>query len=573
MTPSNNSQAETSYGFFDVDLWMTPIDSIDDVVDTTFKMIQETFITINGLTVRDLMQIIYDAGGKDYRQLVEGIQGENYDSLIKQLDDDIKSGQVTFWHLTNLLKRLLELRLLPLKPTTAQKGLHLDFQAKQVLSLYSLCSTLNNFLWNKFPNLIPQLLTKGTEPSSPPPLHLLRASFRQMSIDCEIMQRALIQRRGRLNSPNYYMMSSQSLALLITDKLAYKTLAPLQHLLPSHPQISVITFFSETTHIHHLPYSDQFILVGISYDCAPPNLKNGVYAPRFIDKHKNLPTFEFMAIPHEIGHYIYHQARLNNNQSFANLESGFKNNAYSRWCEEIFADMYGCLVAGPLSALGMQALLAYGNQERLWLDDEEHPTPFLRPFIMSEILRVLSEPESQNLREPDKQELERFHFAQVADQLDANWITFLQQCGFQLTEGENGRFSHIKLPNNAMGTSGEAINVSQIIKTIRPIMEEFAKQLFAHATFAPWQPNHNEQTLSAGIPWSQGNLASLSAYDQVMADLTNMQAAGASVPNHILFDAKVNYAKTRAATPEAELQLCLDNWGDSGPTGGSGGTH
>lgn len=185
MTPSNNSQAETSYGFFDVDLWMTPIDSIDDVVDTTFKMIQETFITINGLTVRDLMQIIYDAGGKDYRQLVEGIQGENYDSLIKQLDDDIKSGQVTFWHLTNLLKRLLELRLLPLKPTTAQKGLHLDFQAKQVLSLYSLCSTLNNFLWNKFPNLIPQLLTKGTEPSSPP--H--STCFGQVSGRCQLIVR------------------------------------------------------------------------------------------------------------------------------------------------------------------------------------------------------------------------------------------------------------------------------------------------------------------------------------------------------------------------------------------------
>lgn len=566
MMPSdNNSQPAIAYDFFDVDLWMTPIDSIDDVVDTTFKMIQDAFITINGLTVRDLMQIMQEAGGKDYRQLVEEIQGENYDSLIKHLDDDIKSGKVTFWHLTNLLKRLLELRRLPLVPPV-QRVFNVDFQVKQLLALYSLCSTLNNFLWNKFPNLIPQLLTQGAESAPPPPLHLLRATFRQMSMDCEIMQRALIQRRGQLNSPNDYMMSAQSLTLLITDKLAYKTLAPFQHLLPSHPQLSIITFFSETTHIHHLPYSDQFILVGISYDCVPPNLYKGVYTPKFLDKHKSLPTFEFMAIPHEIGHYIYHQARLNNHESFASLESGFQNNACCHWCEEIFADMYGCLVAGPLSPLGMQALLAYGNQERLWLDDEEHPTPFLRPFIMSEILRVLSEPEAQSWREPEKRDMARYQFDRVADLLDANWATFLQQCGFQVTEGENGRFSHIQLPNTATGNSGQAIQLTEMITTIRPIIETFAKHLFAHATFPPHPSPGN-------IPWSHGNLASLSDYDPVMANLTNMQAAWESIPNHTLFEASVNYTKTNTATPETQLQLCLDNWGDKGPTGGGGGTY
>jgi hypothetical protein len=567
------TKGDSNYDFFNKDLWLTPIDSIDDVVDTTFKIFKGFLSNIPGLDVSDLLRLIHQAGGKNYQTETDQIEGENYQTLIDKLDSDMKSGNMLFWRLIGMIKTTLQMRQIPLNSTTWKSAVDFDFQVIQLLNLYSLGGALNNFLWNVFPNLIPKLISSHKEAQTLPPVHLLRESFRQMSIDCEIMQRAMIQRRWQQNSPTQFIMSSQAYSVLITDKLAHKALAPFQHLLPSHPNISILTFFSEKTHIRQLPYTDQFILVGLSYDCTPPNLRKGVYVPKILNQGKHVPTFELMAIPHEVGHYLYHQARIYNGKSFADLGVGFKENAYAHWCEEIFADLYGCLVAGPLSALGMQALLASGNKERLWHDDEDHPTPILRPYIMSEILRVLSQSESQSLRDSEEQQLERYVFTKVADMLDANWTAFLQQCGFELTKVVNDRPKKIKLPANMEGESEAVVKVKKVMKKVQPIIESFVKELFAQAKFTAWQTNDSAKEMSAEIPWSDGNVTSLTEYDGVMANLTNMEFARKKVPGHTLFEARVNYEKTRAATPDEQLQRCEDNWGHRGPHGSGGGTY
>ena len=58
----------------------------------------------------------------------------------------------------------------------------------------------------------------------------------------------------------------------------------------------------------------------------------------------------FRTVPHEVGHYVYHQARLDNSgATFADLSEAFQDNPYFRWCEELFADLVAPAVARLLT--------------------------------------------------------------------------------------------------------------------------------------------------------------------------------------------------------------------------------
>jgi hypothetical protein len=64
---------------------------------------------------------------------------------------------------------------------------------------------------------------------------------------------------------------------------------------------------------------------------------------------------------------------------------------FFRWIEEIFADVYGCLIAGPLIALDFQDLQLTVSKEQFTKDDGEHPAPVLRPYIYTRVLERLEE--------------------------------------------------------------------------------------------------------------------------------------------------------------------------------------
>ncbi|HFC11338.1 MAG TPA: hypothetical protein ENJ56_00740 [Anaerolineae bacterium] len=61
----------------------------------------------------------------------------------------------------------------------------------------------------------------------------------------------------------------------------------------------------------------------------------------------------------------------------------------ARWQEEIFADVYACLVAGPVAARKMQDLLF--DNYTLVEDNGIHPVPAVRPFIYTKVLKELAE--------------------------------------------------------------------------------------------------------------------------------------------------------------------------------------
>ena len=60
------------------------------------------------------------------------------------------------------------------------------------------------------------------------------------------------------------------------------------------------------------------------------------------------------------------------------------------WEEEIFADVYAALVAGPVAGLSVQAMLMDGLPAALTSDDGDHPLGALRPAAYTAALRKLA---------------------------------------------------------------------------------------------------------------------------------------------------------------------------------------
>ncbi|MEM8862423.1 MAG: AbfB domain-containing protein, partial [Chloroflexota bacterium] len=123
-----------------------------------------------------------------------------------------------------------------------------------------------------------------------PPVNTITKCVRHTTIDFEIMQRA-IQQRESAGDNNL----AQARSLLITDKLADMSLAPFQFLFgDTNTTVTPITFFGKDVYIRQVPYSNQVMFIGLTYDLVASI------------NDSNMPPFELLAIPHEMGHFLYH---------------------------------------------------------------------------------------------------------------------------------------------------------------------------------------------------------------------------------------------------------------------------
>lgn len=220
-----------------------------------------------------------------------------------------------------------------------------------------------NFFWDGFKNkqLLPSMLL--------PRRHVLRATLDQVAFDMAIIQRISSQRAR----PE--LQSTQELA----DKLAQRALnvAIDGGLLP---KCSVLTYFNKSANIRIIPYA-PIALIGVPFSATKVNR-------------------DLLAIPHEVGHFVYHHAP----GLAAQLHDCIPlyPDWINHWLEEIFADVYAAFVAGPVCGLSLQGLLLDNSQEKFVADDGEHPPDAVRPSGVAHALRHLG----------DKQ---------VADDLDHLW--------------------------------------------------------------------------------------------------------------------------------------------------------
>jgi len=444
---------------------------------------------------------------------------------------------------------------------TSNDAVDRAFQMRQVLNLYALSQRANSFLHETLQLLLQRSAQLHRLRRTLPPLHLYQACLQSIATDNELIQQATIQRRWNRHRDGQHSMSAQALNMLVIDKLAIKAVAPFQHLLSGAP-CTVISYLSERTHIRRLPYAHEVVLVGVSYDRLPAAAS--LLSDELAEATSLSPAFELLAIPHEVGHYIYRHG-VAANTTFRAVSEQFAANAYVHWCEEIFADLYGCVVAGPLSALGMHALLVSINKARAWKDDEEHPTPALRVFILAEILRVLGKLEAS--RGKSKQ----YALATMTDALDAAWSQTIAQWGYErLDAAGTGRPARVFLHDAATPQFDAIVNVERMLALLRPIIIEFATRLLNAAL--PETPQA-QAALPITIPWSSGDYTLWSRYNDELLSLSNREFAGKQAVQQPLNKLSSLPTPPDEADPDALLQAYLDDWGDRGPTGSSGGTH
>lgn len=209
-----------------------------------------------------------------------------------------------------------------------------------------------------------------------PPAYVLGQILNQASSDLAVITQILNQRlidfpaqlaSGQAPTP-------QQAALARADYLAAKALAPAIDLNLVEGG-SMVTYLQKLLTIRTVPYA-PVVLIGIPYTSI------GV-------------ARDYLAIPHEIGHYVYWHGRQANQPLWYNLDKQLQKTALDEahnwvamWQEEIFADVYGSLVAGPILAQSAQDLELSTTQQDFVGTDGEHPSPVLRPRIY---LKVLSQ--------------------------------------------------------------------------------------------------------------------------------------------------------------------------------------
>ncbi len=188
--------------------------------------------------------------------------------------------------------------------------------------------------------------------------YILRSTINQVAYDYEVILRALLQRMPGSHN------TAMSGTLEIADVLAQRALDPMVG--PSK-RLFVLTYFQKAASIRLIPYAN-IALVAIPITAT-------------------LRRSDLLVIPHEIGHMVYRHGAspvLNFMQQnigavdFTGFSWAAEKSYLDNWVEEIFADVFSALVAGPLTARSFQDVLTEGDVSEFSKDDGEHPLPALR---------------------------------------------------------------------------------------------------------------------------------------------------------------------------------------------------
>jgi hypothetical protein len=155
----------------------------------------------------------------------------------------------------------------------------------------------------------------------------------------------------------------------------------------SMEDVHIVLYFDKTSNAERFPFRGTY-LIGIP----------------LIDAYRD----DWMAIPHELGHHIYWNARfskdddnllpeLGTNFLEAEIEAAMQQlklsqedrsrepikNILNDWTEEIFADVVGARIAGKeFCDAGWERIARLvDKKEDLFWSDGEHPFPYLLPYI------------------------------------------------------------------------------------------------------------------------------------------------------------------------------------------------
>lgn len=297
---------------------------------------------------------------------------------------------------------------------------------------------------------------------------------------------------------------------LIAEELGRRALAQATGTLLDARYQSVLAYLGNRMEVRLLPYHDS-VIMGI------PRVSHAAYEAQL---HTSQAPYDeghgrqqivinypmtFTAIPHEIGHVIYrfglfplskgnlHIHRLLRNRLLAKPYNFAPDDWRFHWLEEIFADAYGCLIAGPISVLGFQLMLADGPPQHLRGHLGDHPVPVLRPLLQSQILR-----QTRTLYgNPVSREAPALLDARWQNWVADNWPQWVAEMWLGYTDQPD------IIRGAIFEVAGEPMTGQEILDALAPVIEVVLLTLTPirpkeqESTWTPtWQPAHDTEQLS-----------------------------------------------------------------------------
>lgn len=269
--------------------------------------------------------------------------------------------------------------------------------------------------------------------------YAVRQTIDQITFDLAILQRARNQRIKAITT------DAERKTLARADNLSYLALLPAikSGLIRN---TAAITYFQKAPSVRIIPYADV-ALIGIPFTC--------------LDTQNN--ARDFLAIPHEVGHHIFWHGRKQGTSLKAHLRTSLPNDLPTwavNWLEEIFADVYGTYVAGPVIAYDFQELLF--DNLNFTEDDGEHPVSAVRPYLYTETLTRIRDGENNPL------------FADAPLTLKTNWDNW---------RSDRTNSDSIQLMN---GTTAESLTIAQIQQQLERVIDIVLDNAGLRQADNPW---------------------------------------------------------------------------------------
>lgn len=246
----------------------------------------------------------------------------------------------------------------------------------RIKSFVAFTQSLENFSASQFDLLHGGFERGELEPSQTLPIeYVMRRMLDQMSFDVMLVQMAWLQRTS------VDVTSARAQTLRIADRLTYSAMSRASERGLLTDDSTVLTYLQKAASARVVPYA-PLAVIGIPFSTI------AAYEDQAADLSVSV---DLLAIPHEVGHYLYRHGRKEGIVLKSRItEELVGRKAYlSQWAEEIFSDVYGTLVAGPVIALDFQDLMSDNNPIDLFSSDGEHPYAALRPLIYVDTLLAL----------------------------------------------------------------------------------------------------------------------------------------------------------------------------------------
>lgn len=370
--------------------------------------------------------------------------------------------------------------------------------------------------------------------------YLWRKMLNEASADLQIIEAAYEQ---RLQSGGRKLIQTQN--VFVGDIVSEHALGQAvdNGFLPPTP---IITYLTEHVTVRPVPYA-AVILISIAYASMLEPVREtdgGASAARV--------SRDLLAIPHEIGHHIFWQANMPGSEQSVHdhlMERLQQAKIWQwdwrrAWLEELFADVFGILVAGPLMPLSFQDLLTDDPPAEFVEDNGHHPIPALRPLIQTCILRRISDGQGQ----PD--------YVHAPTLLDKQWRESVARIYPQ-------RFENADLLQQEyiLRGLGQPLSGASILAALDDVVDILLQTMGAQRpSDPPASRNH-----AAWRPWT----SDISAKDGDLAVLYE----GLKLSNFPLEERWLSYPEVTARDGEslAWWNRILGGWSVEGPEDRSGG--